>query len=134
MIEVRVRYQHEIDLWKFVRREGALHETHRPESPQTEIHANARIERRVCQDAQTVEVDEDGRVSEPRKRHGIVRPSRGRRLVRSAWDVPADFFETLPDEPGAPRRGHADPRGAASSSNSTSSHECAAVHRGARES
>ena len=75
-----------------------------PSVPRPEIHADARIQRRIGQDADAVEVDQHRCVPEPGERHRIVRPRGRSRLVRGRGDVTSDLLEALPEEPRAPGR------------------------------
>ena len=103
MIEVRVRNENEVDLGQFVGRERALHQPHRSQRAEPKVHADARIQRGVGQDANAVEIDQDRRVSEPGERHRVVGPRGWSRLVRRRWDVTTDLLEALPQKPRAPR-------------------------------
>jgi hypothetical protein len=77
MIEVGVRDEHEIDVRDLRWRQGALHQAQRTERPEKQIDTDTWIQRRIRQDANAEEVDEDGGMAEPGERDGIVGP-RGR--------------------------------------------------------
>ena len=104
MIEVRVRHQHEVDLRQFVGRKRALHHPQGTNRADADVDADAREQRRVGEDAQAVEIDQDRRMPKPGQRDRVVVPRRRRWLVWSSRQVTADLVEPLTQKPRGPRR------------------------------
>ena len=65
--------------------------------------SNARKERWVCENANAVEIDQHARVSEPGESDRIVRPLRGRWLMRCAGNLVANFRDARPEKSRRPR-------------------------------
>src|SRR5471032_2702666 len=82
MIEMRVRHQDEIDLWKLRWQKRARRESKQSEGRDPGIDADAGKQRRIGEDSNTVEVDQHGGVTEPRERNRIVWPAGRRGCVR----------------------------------------------------
>ena len=109
MIEVRVRHENEVDLWKLVCAERALDEAQRANRADPEADADTAEEDRIGEDTDAVEIDEHGCVPQPRQRDGVVAPLRRRGTMGSAGDVAADLAESSAHETRRPHLRAAEP-------------------------
>lgn len=87
MIQVRVGKENEVDAGQLIDGQGGRDTAFGTDSAQTEIDADARLQDRISENVQAVEIDEDGGVPEPGGGDGIVAPLfRRRRAARGlAW-------------------------------------------------
>src|SRR5262245_60079078 len=104
MIEVRVRDDHEVQIWQRRARQRTAHEPQRTERAEPQLHANATEQHGMCENADAVEVDENRRVPDPCERDGVIAPRLRMRRVWCSGYVMADFGEALSKEARAPRR------------------------------
>ena len=74
MIHVRVGQQDQIDRGQLAESQRRSDITFRAGGSEAQGDANASSESGVSEDVETEKVDQDGRMTEPTKRHGIVRP------------------------------------------------------------
>src|SRR5664279_2969887 len=80
VIEVRMGEKNEIDPGQFMNRQGRRSEALRPDRDSRQSNSDAREERRVGNNPYAEEIDQNGRVPEPRRRKSFATPLRWFRL------------------------------------------------------